>query len=101
LCLSCRPSRAGGERRSSRFKPYREHHLTLQRRIMCYAREHVQLGGLTDNRNVRDQLVALAREWGPLPCAIAALTLRRACSPFYHGHHGAELRYVSRTSLCL
>jgi hypothetical protein len=30
---------------------------------MCYVREYVRLAGLTDNRNVRDQLIALARGW--------------------------------------
>jgi hypothetical protein len=32
-------------------------------KCMCYVREYVRLAGLTDNRNVRDQLVDLARKW--------------------------------------
>jgi hypothetical protein len=30
---------------------------------MCCVREYVRLAGLTDNRNVRDQLIAFARGW--------------------------------------
>ena len=40
---------------------------------MCYVREYVRLAGLTDDRNVRDQLVALARDW-----MAAALRKRRS-----------------------
>jgi hypothetical protein len=30
---------------------------------MCYVREYLRLAGLTDDRNVRDQLLDLARGW--------------------------------------
>lgn len=71
MCLSCRPSRAGGERRSSRSQPTGS--MAPDEECMCYVREYVRLAGLTDNRNVRDQLVALARDW-----MSAALRKRRS-----------------------
>ena len=40
---------------------------------MCYVREYVRLAGLTDNRNVRDQLITLARDW-------LSATLRKRCT---------------------
>src|SRR5204862_7927873 len=50
------PSRAGGERRSSHFQP--DTTVASDEECMCYIREYVRLAG-----HVRDQLVALARDW--------------------------------------
>jgi hypothetical protein len=47
--------------------------LASDEECMCYVREYVPLAGLTDDRNVRDQLVPLARGW-----MAAALRKRRS-----------------------
>jgi hypothetical protein len=37
--------------------------MTIDEKCMAHARECVRLAGLTDDQEVRDQLIALARDW--------------------------------------
>jgi len=37
--------------------------MTVDEKCMAHARECVRLAGLTDDQEVRDQLIALARDW--------------------------------------
>ena len=37
--------------------------MTVDEKCMAHARECVRLAGLTDGQEVRDQLIALARDW--------------------------------------
>jgi phosphopantothenoylcysteine synthetase/decarboxylase len=37
--------------------------MTIDEKAMAHARECVRLAGLTDDQEVRDQLIALARDW--------------------------------------
>ena len=37
--------------------------MTIDEKCMAHARECVRLAGLTDGQEVRDQLIALARDW--------------------------------------
>ena len=37
--------------------------MTVDEKCMAHARERVRLAGLTDDQEVRDQLIALARDW--------------------------------------
>jgi phosphopantothenoylcysteine synthetase/decarboxylase len=37
--------------------------MTVDEKCMAHARECVWLAGLTDDQEVRDQLIALARDW--------------------------------------
>ena len=37
--------------------------MTIAEKCMAHARECVRLAGLTDDQEVRDQLIALARDW--------------------------------------
>jgi len=37
--------------------------MTIDEKCMAHARECVRLAGLTDDQEVRDQLIALARAW--------------------------------------
>ena len=37
--------------------------MTIDEKRMAHARECVRLAGLTDDQEVRDQLIALARDW--------------------------------------
>jgi hypothetical protein len=37
--------------------------MTIDKKSMAHARECVRLAGLTDDQEVRDQLIALARDW--------------------------------------